>query len=134
MKKGTKGLLDHYERSFDEELDFAEEMAMAQTALFLAALLEETGISQRELAERIGVSESRISQILDADSNPTVRTMARIARALDHHVRIEFTAQLEVDKAQRWPTLPNSVWSSESVSVADDFVEAVNDNNHKVAA
>lgn len=87
------GALEKYVRTPDEELKFAEETAMAQTALAVADLLANT--TQRELAERVGVSQARISQILCADSNPTVRTMARIGYAMGRRMVIEFKASAD---------------------------------------
>jgi len=91
MKKS--GVLDRYKRSRDEELSFAEEAAMAQVAVALADLLERCAVSQRELANRIGVTEGRVSQILAANSNPTVRTVARLAHAMGRRLQVEFVAQ-----------------------------------------
>jgi transcriptional regulator with XRE-family HTH domain len=45
------------------------------------ALLGDSGISQRELARRLGVSPSRINQIL-AGQNMTLRTLADLGWAL----------------------------------------------------
>ena len=85
----TKGILDRYVRSHDEELDFAEEEAVAQAAIVIAQCLERCGMSQRELAQRLGISEGRVSQILSAESNPTVKTLARIGRALGCRLQLE---------------------------------------------
>ena len=85
----AKGILDQYVRSHDEELDFAEEEAVAQAAIVIAQCLERCGMSQRELAQRLGISEGRISQILSAESNPTVKTLARVGRALGCRLQLE---------------------------------------------
>lgn len=85
-----RGALEKYVRSADEELAFAEATAMTQTALAVAHLLASTKMTQRALAERVGVSEARISQILCADSNPTVKTIARIGHAMGRRMMIEF--------------------------------------------
>jgi transcriptional regulator with XRE-family HTH domain len=89
------GALEKYVRTPDEELKFAEETAMAQIALAVADLLANTNTSQREFAERVGVSQARISQILCADSNPTVRTMARIGYVMGCRMVIEFKASAD---------------------------------------
>lgn len=85
----AKGILDQYVRSHDEELDFAEEEAVAQAAIVIAQCLERCGMSQRELAQRLGISEGRISQILSAESNPTVKTLARVGRALGCRLQLD---------------------------------------------
>lgn len=45
--------------------------------------LSELGMSQRELAEKLGVSESRVSQIIKGDPGMTLKTLARLEEALD---------------------------------------------------
>lgn len=54
--------------------------------------LRAQGITQRELAHRLGVTEAAISQILSAQGNPTVRTLIRISVALECHLEIRFEA------------------------------------------
>ncbi len=41
------------------------------------------GISMNELASRAGLSQSRISMLEAAPGNPTIKTLLRIARALE---------------------------------------------------
>ena len=110
------GALDKYVRTPNEELKFAEEIAMAQTAVAVADLLASNNTTQRELAERLGISEARISQVLCADSNPTVRTMARIGHAMGRRMVIEFTrAPMERENSKPWPRRLHSVpmqWES----------------------
>src|SRR5262245_52992558 len=110
------GALEKYVRTADEELKFAEETAMAQTALAVADLLANTNMTQRALAERVGVSEARISQILCANSNPTVRTMARIGYAMGRRMVIEFKRPPMVrEEPKPWPRRLRSVptqWES----------------------
>lgn len=64
--------------------DCAEEGALAHV------MLADEGISQRELAQRMGVSEARVSQMLAEDCNPTVRTLVRMAHALGRRFRVQF--------------------------------------------
>lgn len=40
------------------------------------------GVSQRELAKRLGVTEARISQMLADDANPTIETVRKVRVAL----------------------------------------------------
>jgi DNA-binding XRE family transcriptional regulator len=49
----------------------------------LVERMMELEISQSELAERLGVSRGRMSQILSGDQNMTLRTLASVASALD---------------------------------------------------
>jgi transcriptional regulator with XRE-family HTH domain len=45
----------------------------------LSALLEEEGITQRELAEKIGVTEVTISRYLSGERNPRIEIVSKIA-------------------------------------------------------
>lgn len=118
------GALDNYVRTPEEELEFAEETAMAQTALAVADLLTTTNMTQRALAVRVGVSEARVSQILRADSNPTVRTIARVGHVLGHRLVIEFrpTLMLAASEVRPWRNILHSVpqWHND-----DDAEEAI---------
>lgn len=63
---------------------------VADMADQIRGIMKERGIRQYELAERMGVSGSRVSQILAGDSNPTLQTLAAIAVALGQDVKIRF--------------------------------------------
>lgn len=122
-----QGALDNYARTVEEELRFAEETAMAQTALAVADLLTSANMTQRGLAERVGVSEARISQILRADSNPTVRTIARIGHVLGHRLLIDFRAPVTTTHTEAKP------WRSGVCSVAQ-WERAANDEPEEAIA
>lgn len=51
--------------------------------------VERAGIRQKELAERLGVTESRVSQILNGDGNLRVATVARVFAALGFEARLD---------------------------------------------
>lgn len=63
-------------RAFEEELLFGE---VTDT---VSGLVDAAGVSQRELARRLGVSEARISQILSGSENLTLRSVAALGWAL----------------------------------------------------
>ncbi len=52
---------------------------------------ENAGLTQAELAKRAGVSQPAIAQLEDPDSNPTVETLQKVAKALG----AELTIRLE---------------------------------------
>lgn len=57
------------------------------------ALIEaraEKGLTQKELAEITGISQGDISRIERGTANPSIRTIQRIATALDKKVQILF--------------------------------------------
>ena len=49
-------------------------------------LMKERAISRKELAELLGKSKGRISQLLDGEANLTLRTLSDIYAALGHRV------------------------------------------------
>lgn len=79
--------------SSDQQLEGAEleEARLArQTTAALAGLLAEREMSRSQLAESLGVSQGRVSQILSGGENLTLRSLAGIARALDARVEVQF--------------------------------------------
>lgn len=61
---------------------FEEELLYGEVSDSFGALLESTGMSKKELARRLGVSQGRVSQILSGEENLTLRTVAALAWAL----------------------------------------------------
>ena len=51
-------------------------------------VMEETGTTNVELAEKLGVSASRVSQVLNNPGNLTLRAVIRFARAFGHKVSV----------------------------------------------
>lgn len=56
----------------------------------LIAARIETGMTQRQLAEKTGIRQSNISRIENGTSSPTVDTLARIAAGMGKKLKIEF--------------------------------------------
>ncbi len=69
------------------ELAAAEVMVRASTLLWRA--FEQSGLSQRELADSLGVTEGRVSQILHGDGNVRLSTLARYLRATGYLTKLE---------------------------------------------
>jgi transcriptional regulator with XRE-family HTH domain len=63
-------------------LVYERELLFGEAIETVAALLESQGISQRELAKRIGRSEARVSRILKGGENTTLKTIADLGYAL----------------------------------------------------
>jgi transcriptional regulator with XRE-family HTH domain len=88
-----------------------------QPGPFIRALRLEAGLSQRQLAGRMGTTQSAIAALERADSNPTWRTIADAADALGHQLALTATPkapgvdeslirqQLELTPAQRLRSL-----------------------------
>jgi len=60
----------------------------------LAELMTErmkSGISQRDFAERIGMSQPQLAKIERLDSIPTLKTLTRYAAGLDYNLSFQLT-------------------------------------------
>jgi len=64
-----------------------DEFAMAQ--LFINAR-SEAGLTQQELAEKMGTSQAYIARLEGGKEKPSTRTLNRIAKATGHRVVINF--------------------------------------------
>jgi len=53
-------------------------------------LIESKGLSKKELAERLKVSKSTVSRILDGNRNMTLETLVKVAFALGYKPEINF--------------------------------------------
>jgi len=67
-------------------------------AAAVAEKLKSTGMTQRELADKMGKKESYISRVLSGDANPTLKTIAQLEDALGDDV-ISFNLQKNRAKA-----------------------------------
>lgn len=61
----------------------AEEKAIASAQALIEWLMDEEGLSRKSLAERLGISQAAVSQLLGlSPKNLTVRRLARVLHAL----------------------------------------------------
>lgn len=59
---------------------------VADISICLGEIMTEKGITQRALADKMGVSESSVSRLLGSDHNPTLRTLAKLEAAIGEHL------------------------------------------------
>ncbi|GAA3035960.1 transcriptional regulator with XRE-family HTH domain [Streptomyces olivoverticillatus] len=64
----------------------------------LAGLLAERGMTRKDLAECMGVSPGRVSQILSGGENLTLRSLAAVAESLGATVEIVFRDRPDDDR------------------------------------
>ncbi len=50
------------------------------------------GLTQKELSERTGITQGDISKLENGSGNPSVKTLQRLAKAMDMSLRIEFVS------------------------------------------
>lgn len=92
LPQPTSSLARPKEDPVDKEtLAVAEEEAVREARAMLRSVIQQAGISQAILAERIEVTRSNVSQVLErGEGNPTVRTCARWLRACGYRLVLSF--------------------------------------------
>ena len=91
------GALDAYYRNYEADADFIAEglaMTVVEDAL---RIMESNNLSRADLAKVMGVSRPLVSRFLNAPPNLTLRSVARLAVALD----VRPFVGLDVDSRQR---------------------------------
>lgn len=53
---------------------------------------QQVGLSQAQVAKRARVSQQQIAKLEDPDSNPTIETLEKVAKALGAHLEIALVA------------------------------------------
>lgn len=84
-EKHMSDLSDQLDELISDEtsrLQYAHELAISAFTNQISRHMTEQGISQSDLARRLGVSRARVSQLLQHRSSPTLRTMVEVADAL----------------------------------------------------
>jgi predicted XRE-type DNA-binding protein len=73
----------------------ARELAASQLTndalILLQTALSSTGVTQKQLADTLGIGESRVSQVINGDGNIKLTTLARYMRALGYAVTVSVT-------------------------------------------
>ena len=81
----------HRSPAFQAQVE--EELAAINVAQDLVALRESRGLSQLQLATRLGITQSAIAQLESAQpKNVELRTLVRVAAALGAHVDVTIRA------------------------------------------
>ena len=82
--------------SVDYDLLLAEETFILDAQMIVQRTLNQKGITQAELARRLGVGESYVSQMLgDSARNLTLRTVARVMTALGETPQLTINRNME---------------------------------------
>lgn len=93
---------------------FEEELLVAEAADTLEAYIESIGITRKELARRLEVSQSRVTQLLSGGRNITLRSVAAAAWAVGLRFRLEpCAAEREGTPAELDPTPPSWLYRFE---------------------
>lgn len=64
------------------QLEYKHELAISSFTNDLSRLMADQGLSQSDLARKLGVSRARVSQVMQHKCSPTLRSMVELADAL----------------------------------------------------
>jgi transcriptional regulator with XRE-family HTH domain len=101
MAEGSNWFDALTEKIKDNPLYIAEGLAL-DIAIQMNEALEKLGLSRKELAKRLLVSQPYISEILNGTPNLTLLTLSKLAVALDLQVRVSFAPGNFSAKATRF--------------------------------
>lgn len=86
-----------------------EELAAINVAQDLVALRESRGLSQLQLADRLGITQSAIAQLESAQpKNVELRTLVRVAAALGGHVDVSIRPRRQGERKSKRRARPKS--------------------------
>jgi transcriptional regulator with XRE-family HTH domain len=71
----------------------AEYEALEPEYAIIAAIVEarkSSGLTQKELAQRTGIAQGDISKIENANANPSLDTLKRLAAGMDMRLNLQF--------------------------------------------
>src|SRR5690606_27124167 len=74
---------------------FEEELLVGEATDTVAALVDSLGLSQEELAQRLGVSAGRVSQLLSGAENLTLRSLGALGWALGVRFNLQPSAMAD---------------------------------------
>lgn len=80
--------------SSEEDVDYWKDIAITDFTRDLHARMQELGVTQGELARRMGTSRPYVTKLLSG-SNFTLETMVKLAMALDSVVRVRLEGREE---------------------------------------
>ena len=82
------------DEEFKKEYDALEpEFAIIQA---LIDARKNSGITQKELSQRTGITQADISKLENGNANPSVKTLKKLAKGLNMRLKIEFVPMTTV--------------------------------------
>lgn len=89
MPGDTEWLMRQRLRELDQDPDSALERVLIDVTEQIAVAMQEKGVTRKELAERMGVKPPMITRLLNGPENVTLRTLMRVAYALDMVIEVD---------------------------------------------
>ena len=84
------------EPEFRKEWDALEpEFAIVQAIIDARKAV---GLTQKQLSKRTGIAQSDISKLENGDGNPSLKTLKRLAVAMDMNLKLEFIPNHDINR------------------------------------
>ena len=89
------GIADRYQQDADYRSGWDKAARQYALASMIRGLRQERGVSQQELANRVGTSQAAIARLELGGAAPRLDTLERIAEALDMNLELRFEPRSE---------------------------------------
>ncbi|HHT9134652.1 MAG TPA: helix-turn-helix domain-containing protein [Candidatus Avalokitesvara rifleensis] len=93
MEKTKKPWLEQFAERYKDDPDFIFEGAILDFTEAVCEKMEKDRVSRAQLAERLGKTRAFVTRTLNGQPNLTLKTMVRIAHALNSELSIHLTAK-----------------------------------------
>ena len=78
-----------------DDPDFVYERLLLDVNERIVSVMERAGVKKADLAERLGTSRAYVSRLLGGPENVTLRTLVRVAMALESRVEVNVRPAIE---------------------------------------
>jgi transcriptional regulator with XRE-family HTH domain len=109
-----------------DDIEYLTEVSIYEFNELLTSKMKELAITRTQLAQRLGVSKSLITQILNGNPNMTIKTMVSLATALGCRINLDiYPKDFELKRKALY------VYTNEGYS---DFIPVLNEADNALAA
>lgn len=136
MKKRTKK--EEKEREYQRLVE--QESLILEATEIISELIEESGGTRKDLAEKLERSKGFVTQVLSGERNMTLRTLADFAFALEHRVKMKAAPLIEqgdggeATTEARQPAMARVYPGASDRLVQTEYEEAGDDPRRQLAA
>ena len=95
----SKNFRDTLNRRLENDAEFRKEYEVLspeyEIAKMLIACRNSGNLTQKQLSELTGIDQADISKIENGNANPSIKTLTRIASAMNMNLKIEFVPKTQ---------------------------------------
>lgn len=90
MNKDFRELLNERLKDEDFKKKYDELTPEYEVVKAFLKARKQCNMTQKELAEKSGIAQSDISKLENGNSNPSIKTLQRLASSMNMHIKVEF--------------------------------------------